>query len=137
MTEETERNKQAVTRFFDALNRSDMAAVADSYAEDGKVYTMGNTLISGVNSKADIKAFGAGVLEAFPAGLQFTVHAITAEEDRVAVQAESNGQHASGQAYNNHYHFLFRFRDGELISLHEYMDTELVTDILCAGQRPT
>ena len=137
MSEETVRNKDAVHAFFAALNRSDMSAVADMYAEDGKVHTMGSTLISGTNSKADIQAFGGGVLEAFPQGLQFTIHAITAEEDRVAVQAESTGQHVSGQPYNNHYHFLFRFRDGELVSLHEYMDTELVTDVLCGGQRPT
>lgn len=37
--------------------------------------------------------------------------------------------------YQNQYHFLFRFRDGELVTLKEYMDTERVTDVLCGGQR--
>ncbi|MEE4660513.1 MAG: nuclear transport factor 2 family protein [Halieaceae bacterium] len=136
MSEETERNKQAVREFFDALNRGDMEAVVNSYAEDGCVHTMGNTLISGVNTKADIRAFGGGVLEAFPEGLTFTIRGMTAEDDRVAVQAESQGQHVSGKPYHNFYHFLFRYRDGELVSLHEYMDTEQVTDVLCGGQRP-
>ena len=61
---------------------------------------------------------------------------MTAEGDRVAVEAESRGVHASGLPYNNYYHFLFRFRDGELVRLTEYMDTELATDVLCGGQRP-
>ena len=34
------------------------------------------------------------------------------------------------------YHFLFRFKDGLIVELKEYMDTERVTDILCGGQRP-
>jgi ketosteroid isomerase-like protein len=61
---------------------------------------------------------------------------MTAEDDRVAVEAVSEGLHATGQTYSNEYHFLFRFRDGKVVEFKEYMDTERVTDILCGGQRP-
>ena len=61
---------------------------------------------------------------------------MTAEADRVSVEAESIGEHASGQTYNNFYHFMFRIRDGKVASLTEYLDTELATEILCGGQRP-
>jgi ketosteroid isomerase-like protein len=61
---------------------------------------------------------------------------MTAEGERVAVEARSQGQHVSGALYSNDYHFLFVFRDGKLAVLKEYMDTERVTDILCAGRRP-
>ncbi len=136
MSERIEQNKAVVQRFFDALNRNDMEAIVNSYADDGQVVTMGNTLISGSKTRAEVAAFGEGVLEAFPDGLVFTIHTMTAEDDRVAVVAESEGQHASGMLYNNHYHFLFQIRDGEVLRLYEYMDTEMVTDILCGGQRP-
>jgi ketosteroid isomerase-like protein len=59
-----------------------------------------------------------------------------AEGDKVAVEAVSEGQHVSGQTYSNEYHFLFEFREGKLLKLKEYMDTERVTDVLCGGQRP-
>jgi ketosteroid isomerase-like protein len=59
-----------------------------------------------------------------------------AEDEKVAVEAESEGEHISGQTYTNEYHFLFEFKKGELIKLKEYMDTEQVTDVLCGGQRP-
>ena len=42
-----EDNKAAVRRFFAAMNAGDGAAIADAYAEDGEVWTMGRTLISG------------------------------------------------------------------------------------------
>ena len=58
------------------------------------------------------------------------------EGDAVAVEARSRGMHVSGREYSNEYHFLFRFRDGLIVRLKEYMDTERVTDVLCGGQRP-
>ena len=61
---------------------------------------------------------------------------MTAEDDRVAVEAESEGTHVSGVRYQNYYHFLFILKDSKVLLLKEYMDTEKVTDILCGGQRP-
>ncbi|MCY4427000.1 MAG: nuclear transport factor 2 family protein [Halieaceae bacterium] len=131
-----EENKLAVTAFLEAMNRGDTEALLDAYAEDGYLWTMGNTLISGKYDKVQIRAFADGVFEAFPEGLSFRVISMTAEEDRVAVEAVSDGEHSSGVNYNNHYHFLFTLRHGKVASLKEYLDTEKVTDVLCAGQRP-
>jgi ketosteroid isomerase-like protein len=132
-----EQNKEFVRQFFQAMNRGDTAAIVAAYAEDGYVQTMGNTLVSGRNGKAEIAGFAGAVLEAFPEGLRFTINTLTAEDDRVAVEAQSEGRHVSGQDYQNFYHFLFRLRDGKIIALHEYLDTELATDVLCGGQRPS
>jgi len=131
-----QRNKELAQRFFDALNRADSAYVVAAYADDGAVWTSGNTLISGLFDKQQISAASGRIFEAFPEGLEFIVHGMTAEGERVAVEAESRGRHVSGSFYNNLYHFLFEFRDGQLLRLKEYMDTEMVTDVLCGGQRP-
>lgn len=129
-------NKQRVLDFFDCLNRGDVVGLIDAYAADGRCVTMGRTLISGSYSRQQIAAAAGGIFEAFPQGIHFTVKTMTAEDDRVAVEAASEGLHASGQLYSNEYHFLFRFRDGKVVEFKEYMDTERVTDILCGGQRP-
>jgi hypothetical protein len=100
------------------------------------VWTSGQTLISGTFDKAQIQAASGGIFAAFPQGLRFTVNGMVAEGEKVAVEAESRGLHASGRIYTNQYHFLFEFRDGMLVMLKEYMDTERVTDVLCGGQRP-
>jgi uncharacterized protein len=129
-------NKETVVTFFAALNDGDVASVVDTYTEDGCVQTMGTTLISGVFGKEHIAQSAGGVFEVFPKGLRFEIQTMTAEGERVAVEATSEGEHISGQTYSNEYHFLFEFRDGKLLRLKEYMDTEMVTDVLCGGQRP-
>jgi uncharacterized protein len=133
---DSESNKAIVTRFFEALNTGDVDAIVDAYAADGCVQTMGNTLISGIFSKEQVAASAGGIFEVFPEGLTFTPLAMVAEGDKVAVEATSEGMHVSGRVYSNEYHFLFEFRHGKLLRLKEYMDTERVTDVLCAGQRP-
>lgn len=129
-------NKRRTRAFIEAMERGDAEAIADTYADGGRVVTMGNTLISGTRGKEEIRQFAAGVLEAFPEGLKFHILGMTAEGDRVAVEARSKGRHVSGRDYSNHYHFLLTWKDGKLLELKEYMDTELVTDILCGGARP-
>ncbi|MEZ5502030.1 MAG: nuclear transport factor 2 family protein [Halioglobus sp.] len=133
---ESTANKALVTRFFDALNRGDVEFIVAAYADDGCVQTMGNTLISGVFSRDQIAASAGGIFDVFPDGLAFTVQSMIAEGNKVAVEARSEGRHVSGKMYCNEYHFLFEFRDGKLLRLKEYMDTERVTDVLCGGQRP-
>lgn len=131
-----ESNRERTLRLVQAIARGDAEHIANAYADDGKLYTMGNTLISGVYDKAQIRQFAGSVLDAFPAGLSYTVHAVTAEGSRVAVEATGKGRHVSGKDYVNHYHFLFTWRDGRLLELKEYMDTEAVTEVLCGGAPP-
>ena len=132
----SDNNKMLVKDFFAAQNSGDVESVVNTYADVGYLQTMGNTLISGKASKAEIRAAVSGTYAVFPKGLKFTVLGMIAENEKVAVEAESEGEHLSGQTYTNEYHFLFEFKNGELIKLKEYMDTELVTDVLCGGQRP-
>ena len=129
-------NKALVVQFMDCLSRGDVSGFTEMYHPSGSVWTSGKTLISGSANKEQIEAAGAAIFDAFPQGLVFTIHGMVAEGNKVAVEAESKGMHRSGRLYNNFYHFLFEFKDKKVLSLKEYMDTELVTDILCAGQRP-
>ena len=134
---EVEGNKQLATALVGAMNRSDTQWFLDNYADDVIVWTMGNTMISGKYSKAQVAEFADSIFEAFPNGIKFTIHSMIAEGDTVAMETESLGEHASGATYNNFYHMLVKFRDGKITLLKEYLDTELVTDVLAGGQRPT
>ncbi len=133
---DAEANTALTRQFFRAMSDGDVDAVLGAYDPEGTCWTSGKTLISGTLDLAQISAGAGAIFEAFPEGLQFTIHALTAEGNRVAVEAESRGMHASGQLYNNRYHFLLEFRKRKLLRLKEYMDTEMVTDVLCGGQRP-
>lgn len=131
-----EENKRIIREFMEATSAGDVERIVAAYAEDGVLQTMGRTLISGTYTREQVAAAAGHIFEIFPEGITFTIHSMTAEEDRVAVEAESLGRHVSGQTYNNKYHFLARWRDGKITRWTEYCDTELITDILCGGQRP-
>lgn len=129
-----EDNKAFVRHFFKLIEAGDAEAIADSYDPEGQVHTMGSTIISGTRGMDEIRAFSGAVLDTFPKGLAYTIHTITAEGDNVAVECEAVGEHVSGQHYHQHYHFLFQFRNGKLLHLKEYLDTELVTKVFGAAQ---
>ncbi|MEJ2532733.1 MAG: nuclear transport factor 2 family protein [Halioglobus sp.] len=131
-----ERNKQLVKELVDAMNRSDTQRFLDNYADDVLVWTKGNTLIYGKYNKDHVAGFADSIFDAFPNGIQFTIHGMVAEGDTGAMETESVGEHVSGKHYNNFYHMLVKFRDGKITLLKEYLDTELVTDVIAGGQRP-
>ena len=133
---EVDNNKQLARELVEAMNRVDTQWFLDNYADDVLVWTMGNTLISGKYDKAQVAGFADSIFDAFPNGIKFTIHGMVAEGDTVAMETESFGEHVSGKRYNNFYHMLVRFRDGKITLLKEYLDTELVTDVLAGGQRP-
>lgn len=131
-----ESNKKLARELVAAMNRADTQWFLDNYADDVLVWTMGNTLISGQYNKDQVAGFADGIFDAFPTGIRFTIHSMIAEGDSVAMETESVGEHVSGKRYNNFYHMLVKFRDGKITLLKEYLDTELVTDVLAGGQRP-
>ena len=131
-----DNNKRLARELVEALNRADTQWFLDNYANDVLVWTMGNTMISGKYTKDQVAAFADSIFDAFPRGIKFTIHGIVAEGDTVAMETESYGDHVSGKPYNNFYHMLVKFKDGKIILLKEYLNTELVTDVLAGGQRP-
>lgn len=83
--------------------------------------------------RTDRFAFGgfrdkAGVMElltVFLGGFEsfsFTVDNATAEEDRVVIEARSEGVGPGGARYRNNYLLIFFVRDGQLYTVREYFD---------------
>ncbi len=128
----TEKNKQIVRDFFDTLSRADIQEIVNAYTPDGFCWTAGSLPISGTSTRDQVAAAASAVLDLFPEGLKFTLKQMTAEDDRVAVEAESHGVHRSGKVYSNQYHFLVRIRDGKIAEWKEYMDTAHAGEVLCA-----
>lgn len=60
----------------------------------------------------------------FVGGVETTFGDITAEDDRVAVECSIRGELPDGRVYTNVYHYLFQFRDGKVIRVKEYLDTQ-------------
>ncbi len=126
----TAENKVIARAFFDALNQADRDALDRLYADDFVLWSPGGLPFSGNHTKAEALQFTDAILGLFPEGLRFTITGITAEGERVAVEAESRGRHVSGKDYCNQYHFLLVIHDGKIVQLKEYMDTAHASAVL-------
>jgi len=128
----TEQNKQVAAQLLESMSNGDTKTIYDLFAEDGYTQTMGNIPISGIYSRDSIVDLAKSVHNVFPHGFKISVRNMIAENDKVAVEAVSEGTHTSGIEYRNEYHFLFTLKDGKITSLKEYMDTDLAKRVLCA-----
>ena len=125
----TDQNKQITIEFFEALSTGSNKYL-DFYTDDSIIWTAGNNSIGGTRTKKEVVTFAENILSAFPSGITFNITGITAEDERVAVEVSGEAIHASGEKYNNQYHFLLRIKDGKILELKEYMDTQLAAKIL-------
>jgi uncharacterized protein len=53
-----------------------------------------------------------------------------AEGDQIVVQATGHNVTAKGQKYENTYCWVIRMRDGKMVELAEYADTQLIASVL-------
>jgi uncharacterized protein len=71
------------------------------------------------------------VSEVWQRPLEVTIDTVTAQENRVVLQARSNGRLYDGQEYANTYLFLVEFDDDRRIRhVREYFDPDPVRDVL-------
>ena len=129
MSSVADQNKKITKEFFEALsNGSDK--YLDFYTDESIIWTAGDNAMGGSRTKEEVVGFAQNILSAFPTGITFNIKGMTAEDERVAVEINGEAMHASGATYNNQYHFLLRIKDGKILELKEYMDTQLAAKIL-------
>jgi len=92
----------------------------------------GSFPLSGTMTKAKFCELFGNVGGSTEGGLRITPKGITAEGDRVAVEAESYAKLKNGRTYQNQYHFVFVVRDGKVQQVKEYMDTMHANQVLCS-----
>ncbi len=119
-----EQNKTLVKEVFKAISNGNWKFVTDTFADNAKIWVAGDMPISGNHTKDFVRGLETGNPAMFPEGMSLTPKAMTAEGNRVAVEAETYGKHASGKIYNNFFHFMLVIHDGKIQEWKEYMDTK-------------
>lgn len=115
-------NKAIVEKFFDLMNQTDEDKLLALLTED---FTFESML---QKPEAFCVTWNSEQFAAVPANmsklmiepLKIWVVSLTAEEDRVAAEAQSHGEMKNGKTYDNAYHFLFKLRDGKIYNAREY-----------------
>lgn len=126
-----EDNKKVVLGFFENMNAGNGAAVLGALADSATWWVLGNFPLSGTRTKAQFAQLIGELGSKIDGALRVTPTGVTAEGDRVAVEAESYAKMKSGKTYQNKYHFLFVVRDGKIQQVKEYLDTMHANEVLC------
>jgi ketosteroid isomerase-like protein len=119
----TEENKRIALELLEVM--SDDFNKARAYlAEDFVWWVPG---VGDIAKKLErvVASVKSGVVEP----IQLKVTGVTAEGDRVAVEAESYAPLKNGKIYNNQYHFLMLLADGKVRVVREYNDTKHVAEV--------
>nr|WP_315184736.1 nuclear transport factor 2 family protein [uncultured Albidiferax sp.] len=110
-------HKQVASAFLRAIEDGDGAALEALLAPDFHWWVAG----WGERSRAALLTALGRTMAGFSTR-RITVTGITAEGERVAVEAEGRFERP-GLVYANTYHYLFIVRDGQIASGREYFDT--------------
>lgn len=119
----TANTHDLISRFFLALNSGSLPDAL--FTPDMTAWT----LSSKAETPGEKYRFGTKLLASmFPAGLAYTVHSTTAEQDRATAEATALGTLHTGEVYSNHYVFTFRIRDGKIAHVSEYFDPKPIAE---------
>ena len=122
----TNDNKKVVEEFFTGGGTDPLSALSD----DVRWTVIGTTAFSGTyNGKQEVieKLFGPLMAKLQGPG-STDVKNVVAEGDFVVVQSQAKDRIThDGRPYNNTYCVVLRLRDGKVVEVDEYCDTELIT----------
>ena len=130
-----ETMKSSVRRFLDAMAANDVAALRALLADDATWWVPPSAAavvarpLVGVDQVAQLA--GGAITRAFrPGTTTWRIEHMTAEDDRVAILMHRRSVTASGNPYENQYHWLFRFVGDRIAEVWEILDTALARDAL-------
>ncbi|MGH7966603.1 MAG: nuclear transport factor 2 family protein [Candidatus Binatia bacterium] len=97
-------------------------------ADDVRLTIIGTTRFSGTfTGKATYEQLLRDLTPLFDGRVILTPVNVIAEGDSVVVELRGKSTTATGKPYNNTYCLVFRFANGKVQEIMEYLDTELVT----------
>jgi ketosteroid isomerase-like protein len=128
---ELAKQKEAAVAFLRAIDKLDVAALANLVSDNFEFEMMGR--LPGVKPIRGKHKFMANMpktlITMFPNGLNMKLVTVIAEGPHVAIQAESDTVAGNGKKYANRYHFYFLFDGDRLAQVREYNDVNLVREV--------
>jgi ketosteroid isomerase-like protein len=120
-----EQNKQIARQFIETLHEGHF----DLLAEDGTFWVAGSTPVSGTKTKMQMIEVFRSLASVSDEKLVMRIKTITAEDDRVSIEAEAGLALLDGRSYANQYNIALVVGDGRVRSVREYSDTAHMLDI--------
>src|SRR5579885_268859 len=126
----TEQNKALAAELIGAISTGNAEGIRKLVVEDCKWWVMGFPRDYTLTREQMIRGATAIIQKVLPGGFNMTIEGMTAEGDRVAVEAQGRSYTVDNKLYNNSYHFLFVFRDGQVVRGMEYTNPRHALEVL-------
>jgi ketosteroid isomerase-like protein len=122
-------NKQFISNMFAELSKGNGDAFLNALADDVSFTIIGSTKYSGTfkGKQELINKLLAPLNAQIEGGMTITPDNLIADGDFVAMLAHGKALSKNGRRYDNTYCHVFRFANGKVRDVTEYLDTELVT----------
>lgn len=123
----TDLNKKLTTDFFSRFTAGDVPGVLALMDDSATWRIPGKPELSpsaGTYDKTKIGQLFNTMMGRLKGGLKMTVTGMVAEGNCVAAEVVSHGDLKNGRVYDQEYHFLIEFRDGRIVAVREYLDTQ-------------
>ena len=126
--------KSVVVRYIEAARDGMSAVIRDSFAADATWEYPGDLPLSGTYRGVGeiVGTFLGGAAELMAPGTQVAIELVSAiaEGDQVAAEWTSRATSRNGTPYHNRNVGIFTVRDGKIVSVREYTDTQHVAQAL-------
>jgi len=120
-----ETHKEIVRKHYRALSSGDLKLFRSLITDDYVVIVTGQSKVAATMNQDQIVEFVEAATTTTRGGFTFQILSMTAEDDRVASEADGRATLKNGAEFVNHYVHLFRFRDGKICEVKEFSDTAI------------
>jgi ketosteroid isomerase-like protein len=131
----TKDNKQAVVDFYRLAAAGEIDQCFALMTDDVVWHNIGSTRFSGSFHGRDgiLNDLLGPLFGALKGPIRTEVDHLIADGDFVAALTRGQAETQDGTPYNNTYCQVFRFRDGKIVEVTEYMDTDLIVRVFGQG----
>ena len=120
-------SRTVIERYVAAVAARDMDTVSELFAEDATWWLGGELLLSGTwrGRDAILDDFLGSIPRLYqPETIAIEITSLIAEGDVVALEWTSRALTTAGEEYENQCAGVFTVRDGRIVAVREYMDTQ-------------
>ncbi len=125
-------SKAIVARFFEMTNQREYDAAEALLHDDLDWWLAGDPekfFMAGSKSKEEAMTGLRQTATMSPDGMTLTPTGWVVDGDKVALEASVEGTFFNGDRYVNEFHFLIEVRDGKILRIKEYFDTQTANDV--------
>jgi ketosteroid isomerase-like protein len=130
MTMGAAENKKLMQEIFAGMAVGDRTLFWQSVTDGYRIVVMGRSSWSQTVEGDALRKYLEYVRVRFNAPGKTVPERFIADGDIVAVEARGDNYSASGERYDNQYCLIFRFEDGKIAEMREYMDTAFCERVL-------